>query len=98
GEMVDPRRSQPRALRRRIFANLAYGRGVSGVEGAVRTDGAGPVRLAIVDDHPVVREAFGNLFELVNGLDVVFSAGDADEALAHLATTPRPLTSSNKLP
>lgn len=46
------------------------------------------MRVAIVDDHPVVREAFGNLFELVNGLDVVFSAGDADEALAHLATTP----------
>jgi len=47
-----------------------------------------PVRVAIVDDHPVVREAFGNLFELVEGLDVVFTAGDADEALAHLATTP----------
>jgi DNA-binding NarL/FixJ family response regulator len=46
------------------------------------------VRVAIVDDHPVVREAFGNLFELVNGLEVMFSAGDADEALAHLATTP----------
>jgi len=47
-----------------------------------------PVRIAIVDDHPVVREAFGNLFELVEGLEVVFTAGDADEALAHLATTP----------
>jgi DNA-binding NarL/FixJ family response regulator len=46
------------------------------------------VRIAIVDDHPVVREAFGNLFELVEGLEVVFSAGDADEALAHMATTP----------
>jgi DNA-binding NarL/FixJ family response regulator len=46
------------------------------------------VRVAIVDDHPVVREAFGNLFELVEGLEVVFTAGDADEALAHLATTP----------
>jgi len=42
--------------------------------------------LAIVDDHPVVREAFGNLFELVEGLDVVFTAGDADEALERLAS------------
>ena len=47
-----------------------------------------PVRVAIVDDHPVVREAFGNLFELVEGLSVVFTAGDAEEALAQLATTP----------
>ena len=46
------------------------------------------MRVAIVDDHPVVREAFGNLFELVEGLEVVFTAGDADEALVHLATTP----------
>src|SRR5213079_179159 len=46
------------------------------------------VRLAIVDDHPVVREAFGNLFDLVEGLEVVATAGDADEALAKLATTP----------
>jgi DNA-binding NarL/FixJ family response regulator len=40
-----------------------------------------------VDDHPVVREAFGNLFELVEGLEVVFTAGDAEEALVQLATT-----------
>jgi DNA-binding NarL/FixJ family response regulator len=45
------------------------------------------VRVAIVDDHPVVREAFGNLFDLVEGLEVVATAGDADEALAKLATT-----------
>jgi DNA-binding NarL/FixJ family response regulator len=43
--------------------------------------------VAVVDDHPVVREAFGNLFDLVEGLEVVFTAGDADEALAKLATT-----------
>src|SRR5438270_3961354 len=48
----------------------------------------GPVRVAIVDDHPVVREAFGNLFDLVEGLEVVATAGDANEALAKLATTP----------
>jgi DNA-binding NarL/FixJ family response regulator len=58
------------------------------VEGPVRATESGPVRVAIVDDHPVVREAFGNLFELVEGLEVVFTAGDAEEALAHLATTP----------
>src|SRR5947209_19511726 len=48
----------------------------------------GPVRVAIVDDHPVVREAFGNLFDLVEGLEVVATAGDANEAMAKLATTP----------
>jgi DNA-binding NarL/FixJ family response regulator len=46
-----------------------------------------PIRVAIVDDHPVVREAFSNLFELVEGLDVVATAADADEALARLAAT-----------
>ena len=59
-----------------------------GVEGQVRAAESESVRIAIVDDHPVVREAFGNLFELVEGLEVVFTAGDAEEALAHLATTP----------
>ena len=58
-----------------------------GGEGPARVDEAGPVRVAIVDDHPVVREAFGDLFELVNGLEVVVTAGDADEALAKLANT-----------
>src|SRR4051794_2395034 len=58
-----------------------------GVEGPARAGQPGPVRVAIVDDHPVVREAFGNLFELVEGLEVVATAGDADEALAKLATT-----------
>ncbi len=59
-----------------------------GAEGPVRAAETGSVRVAIVDDHPVVREAFGNLFELVEGLEVVFTAGDADEALVRLATTP----------
>ncbi|MBV8159452.1 MAG: response regulator transcription factor [Acidimicrobiia bacterium] len=48
-------------------------------------DAVRPVRVAIVDDHPVVREAFGNLFELVEGLEVAFAAGDATEALERLA-------------
>src|SRR5438874_8447405 len=59
-----------------------------GVEEPVLAPVSPPVRVAIVDDHPVVREAFGNLFELVEGLSVVFTAGDAEEALAQLATTP----------
>ena len=59
-----------------------------GVEGRVQAADSEPVRVAIVDDHPVVREAFGNLFDLVEGLKVVFAAGDAEEALANLATTP----------
>jgi DNA-binding NarL/FixJ family response regulator len=59
-----------------------------GVERPARADSPGPVRVAIIDDHPVVREAFGNLFELVEGLEVVATAGDATEALAKLATTP----------
>ena len=59
-----------------------------GVEGRAGSDLPGPVRVAIVDDHPVVREAFGNLFDLVEGLEVVATAGDANEAMAKLATTP----------
>src|SRR2546423_11554724 len=58
-----------------------------GVQGPAQVAPPGPVRLAIVDDHPVVREAFTNLFELVEGLEVVATAGDADEALAKLSTT-----------
>ena len=58
------------------------------LEGRVQAADSEPVRVAIVDDHPVVREAFGNLFDLVEGLNVVFAAGDAEEALANLATTP----------
>jgi DNA-binding NarL/FixJ family response regulator len=58
------------------------------MDGPVRATEPAPVRVAIVDDHPVVREAFGNLFELVEGLEVAFTAGDADEALSKLATTP----------
>jgi DNA-binding NarL/FixJ family response regulator len=55
---------------------------------AARARGPAPVRLAIVDDHPVVCEAFSNLFELVDGLDVVLTAADAAEALERLATVP----------
>ena len=59
-----------------------------GVDEPNRAHASGPVRLAVVDDHPVVREAFGNLFDLVEGLEVVATAGDANEALAKLSTTP----------
>jgi DNA-binding NarL/FixJ family response regulator len=55
------------------------------VGGAAQRSVPASIRLAIVDDHPVVREAFTNLFELVDGLEVVLTAGDADEAMAGLA-------------
>jgi DNA-binding NarL/FixJ family response regulator len=59
-----------------------------GLSGAKAASAPGGIRLAIVDDHPVVREAFGNLFELVEGLDVVVTAGDATEALEWLDAVP----------
>ncbi len=36
----------------------------------------------------MIREAFGNLFELVEGLEVVITAGDADDALRQMAAVP----------
>src|SRR3954466_9407345 len=59
-----------------------------GLSGARAASAPRPIRLAIVDDHPVVREAFGNIFELVEGLEVVVTASDADEALERLASVP----------
>ena len=58
-----------------------------GLSGARAASEPRTVRLAIIDDHPVVREAFGNLFELVEGLDVVLTAGEANEALDLLGST-----------
>jgi DNA-binding NarL/FixJ family response regulator len=40
------------------------------------------MRVFIVDDHPVVREGFSHLFQLVEGIEPVGTAGDGDEALA----------------
>src|SRR3954453_5739669 len=39
------------------------------------------VRLMIVDDHPVVREGFSQLFEYVDGIDLVGTAATGLEAM-----------------
>ncbi|WP_222871244.1 response regulator [Nonomuraea sp. PA05] len=40
-----------------------------------------PVRLMIVDDHPVVRDGLRGVFDGVPGIEVVAEAGDGHEAL-----------------
>jgi DNA-binding NarL/FixJ family response regulator len=42
------------------------------------------VRILIVDDHPVVCEGFSQLFEFVDGIDVVGTAGTAREAMERI--------------
>ena len=44
------------------------------------TDGAGPIRVAIVDDHPVVREGTAALLATQPGLAIVGTASSLDEA------------------
>jgi DNA-binding NarL/FixJ family response regulator len=42
------------------------------------------VRVLIVDDHPVVREGFSQLFEFVEGIDVVGTASTGVEAMERI--------------
>lgn len=47
--------------------------------------GAGPIRLVVVDDHPVVREGLRSYLGSRDGLEVVAEAGDVDEAVVATA-------------
>lgn len=46
---------------------------------------AGPVRIVIVDDHPVVRDGLRGMLTGDDGLDVVGEAGSGDEAVRTVA-------------
>jgi len=50
-------------------------------------DGVRPIRVAVVDDHPVVREGTAALLAAQPGLAVVGTAGTLEEARELLATT-----------
>jgi DNA-binding NarL/FixJ family response regulator len=52
-----------------------------------RPPDAPPIRIAIVDDHPVVRDGTAALLAAQPGLTVVGTAGSMDEARALLAST-----------
>jgi DNA-binding NarL/FixJ family response regulator len=43
------------------------------------------IRVLIVDDHPVVCEGFSQLFEFVDGIDAVGTAGAGHEAMERIA-------------
>ena len=47
-----------------------------------------PIRLLIVDDHPVVRDGTAALLAAQAGIDVVGTAGSIDEATALIAAVP----------
>ncbi len=59
-------------------------------EGAAAGSGTAPIpiRLLIVDDHPVVRDGTAALLAAQPGIDVVGTAGSIDEATALIAAVP----------
>jgi len=44
--------------------------------------GDGPVRVLVADDHPVFREGFAALLGNIDGVEVIGTASDGDEAVA----------------
>jgi DNA-binding NarL/FixJ family response regulator len=48
----------------------------------------GPIRLLIVDDHPVVRDGTAALLAAQSGIAIAGTAGSIDEAIALIATVP----------
>ena len=56
-------------------------------EAEPRPEPAAAIRVAIVDDHPVVREGTAALLRDEQGLDIVGTAASVDEARELLATT-----------
>jgi len=47
-----------------------------------------PIRIFVVDDHPLVRELLGNLLRLQPDLRVIGQAGEAEAALTAIANDP----------
>ena len=49
--------------------------------------GTGPIRVFVLDDHPLVREAVAEYINAAPGMTVVGSAGDVEAALSGIAAT-----------